>query len=561
MLKSSWILSWPLIAAAHEVATYQGQATGDRSGAALCAAGDLDGDGRADWIVGAPGFGVGTGRAAAVSGASGAELWYRLGDSIGDRLGTSLARLGDVDGDGLADFVVGAPLGEPGAGEVLTLSGADGRVLWRRTGSAAGDRFGQSVCALGDVNQDGVPDLAVGAPQNDEVASAAGRVSVLSGVDGNELFGVTGSSLVELFGTSVAGAQDANGDGVPDLAVGAPFEDSGAFNAGAVQVFSGVDGSLLFAVHGEAAGDQFGDRVALVGDVDGDGARDLAASAPGSEAGGLDSGAVTVFRADSGVMIARIEGTAAGERLQTVADAGDVDGDGLDDLWVGAADGGTAGSGLVRLVNADSGEELARLEGDPNDWLGAALALVGDVNGDGQPEVAAGAPIFEDSFDSPGSVRVLSPVPLALEVHPDALDGQAGGTAEFSLDAGSEHGGELYLLLGCVQLDPLGLSVDGWSMPLGLDSWLLFALGSVGSAPYADALGVLAPDGRASAAFEWSQSQWPLGLELVVHHAFCVLGPTGSVQFTSPSTALRLAGLPSSPEGTPFRVCARGAVS
>ncbi|MCB9898487.1 MAG: FG-GAP repeat protein [Planctomycetes bacterium] len=401
---------------AGQVLVAWGDQSGDRFGAALVAPGDVDGDGRADLAVGASGRdGVqpSAGRVSLLS-SDGALLWQLEGDEAFARLGSALASAGDVDGDGVPDVAAGEPSGAGGKGRLCVLSGVDGALLLQVDGAAQGDRFGSSLAGVGDVDRDGVPDLLVGAPDSDAGGTNAGRACVLSGADGSELAAWQGETF-DLFGLSVAAAGDVDLDGVPDVLVGAPFDDGGAFNGGALVVLPGQGGDALGTLFGAGVGDQLGTWVAGVGDVDGDGVPDAAAGAPGDDGSALDAGAVHVRAGAGGAQLLVIAGQGEGEGLGVVCGAGDLDGDGRADLAVGAPSSDAAGddAGRVRLVSA-SGAELCAADGfGVRAWLGAALTALGDTDGDGRPEVAAGAPVHDDVLSRPGRLVVLGCVPFA----------------------------------------------------------------------------------------------------------------------------------------------------
>jgi hypothetical protein len=384
---------------------------GDRFGTSLAAVGDVDGDGVTDVLVGAPRAqtaGILTGRVALLSGSDGTEWLGVTGDASYDAFGTSVDGAGDVDGDGVPDLLVGSPAGTPPAGSVHLLSGKDGAPLLMLVGDANGDRFGEAVAGVGDVDGDGVPDVAVGAPQADGLGTNGGRVSVYSGVDGSEHFTHQGAAFDHL-GQAVAAAGDVDGDGRIDVLVGAPLADGLAFNGGAGWLFSGRDGSVLAAHHGTGVGDQLGHWLAGIGDVDGDGTPDLAFGVPGSDEGALDAGAVVVHSGATGALLLFVPGLDEGGGLGVVARAGDVDRDGHLDLAVGAPT--AAGhAGRVRVISGATGLDLMSVEGTrPGEWFGLALAGVGDVDGNGRADLVAGAPGHDDMLDKAGLVRGLSP--------------------------------------------------------------------------------------------------------------------------------------------------------
>ena len=176
----------------------------------------------------------------------------------GDRLGFSVAGPGDVDGDGTPDFAAGAPQAG-GTGHAFVFSGADASTWLDLAGTAAGDEFGFSLDGAGDVDGDDRDDLIVGA----RLAGGTGLASVFD-ADGAVLFTLGGQAAGDWFGYDVAGVGDVDGDGQPDLAVGAP-QHAGT---GRGYLFSG-DGAPLLRMSGQAAGDLFALAIESAGDIDG----------------------------------------------------------------------------------------------------------------------------------------------------------------------------------------------------------------------------------------------------------------------------------------------------
>ena len=181
--------------------------------------GDVNGDGKADFIVGArlddpAGGGTRAGSAYVFSGADGSLLYQVSGDTANDAFGHSVSMAGDVNGDGRADFIVGAPFDDPAgggtdAGSAYVFSGADGSLLYQVTGDSTGDQFGWSVSGAGDVNGDGKADFIVGAYKDAPAGGGteAGSAYVFSGADGSLLYQRTGDTAGDLFGFSVGGAK------------------------------------------------------------------------------------------------------------------------------------------------------------------------------------------------------------------------------------------------------------------------------------------------------------------------------------------------------------------
>jgi hypothetical protein len=190
------------------------------------------GDNEGDVIVGATaGGGDRRGYVQALSRQHLELLWQAQGEAD-QQLGVAVAKLGDVDGDGQADVLVGTDprtlLGQPAApGSVRLLSGADGSLIRAHTDGSLGSGYGTVVAALGDVTGDGVPDLGVGAPRADANGLDSGTAHLYSGADGASWYTIHGPQAGARFGAALAYADDLNGDGSPDCAVGAPGDAAG----------------------------------------------------------------------------------------------------------------------------------------------------------------------------------------------------------------------------------------------------------------------------------------------------------------------------------------------
>jgi hypothetical protein len=258
------------------LATFTG-VPGEDLGAAVARAGDLDRDGVPDLVAGAESANVDAGRVYAFSGATGAPLWVVEG-SPGEHLGSGAGYVGDTDGDGVPDLAVGARTAGEG-GEVRLLSGADGATRFTWGDPDGGGALGQFfVAGVGDLDGDSIPDVYGGDYANPALGRATGRAFVWSGWDGATLFTFTGEPAGDGLGPG-RGAGDVDGDGIPDLAIGAWRSSAGAPEAGRVTVLSGADGSALRTYTSAEAGEHFGFDAVGVGDADGDGAIDLLVSA------------------------------------------------------------------------------------------------------------------------------------------------------------------------------------------------------------------------------------------------------------------------------------------
>ncbi|HUU46110.1 MAG TPA: hypothetical protein VM118_10300 [Acidobacteriota bacterium] len=332
--------------------TFTGEAARDWFGHSVAGVGDRNGDGFDDVAVGAIANDAATFNAGRVYvfhggagpfpisvGAADADL-ILSGSAAGDYFGTALASVGDLDGDTVPELLVGAEQYSGAPGYASLYSGRTGAFMHMFTGDGVGDLFGHDVAGAGDVDNDGTPDLIIGAQENDAGGDNAGRAYVYSGQTYTPLHTFTGTILAGL-GESVGGVGDVDDDGHDDVIVGAPRDNGGVLNSGAAYVYSGHTGDLVRAHHGSLADDAMGTAVAGLGDIDGDGFRDYGVSA----AGALD---VFVYSGRYGTLLMHFEGEFVGDLYGTdLADAGDLNADGIADLAVGAYwnDAGGANAG------------------------------------------------------------------------------------------------------------------------------------------------------------------------------------------------------------------------
>jgi VCBS repeat-containing protein len=359
----------------------QGDAAEDGTGSSVSAAGDVNGDGFVDLIVGAP-FGND-------GGSNAGEAYVVFGKAAG---------LGTVDGSGRAML------------DLTSLSPADGFVI---QDDVTGDNAGWSVSAAGDINGDGFADVIIGAPGGDDGGNYAGEAYVVfGGASGLGTLDGAGRSVVDLAsfspaqgfivrgdaagdatGIGVSSAGDVNGDGLADLIVGASLGDDGGDIAGEAYVvfgkasgFGTVDGtgrsvvdltSLSpangFVIQGDAAGDEAGYSLSSAGDVNGDGIADLIVGARGGDDGGSNAGeAYVVFGTTSGF--------------------GTVDG---------------TGRSVVDLTTLAAANGFVVQGDEATDWAGLSVSKAGDVNGDGFADIIVGAPLGADAGVNAGEAYVV----------------------------------------------------------------------------------------------------------------------------------------------------------
>jgi hypothetical protein len=357
-----------------------GEAAGDQFGWIARNIGDVDGDGVNDVTTSAPTNNEGgqaAGKVYAYSGKTGQLLWERVGPA-GAQLGLGIEAAGDVNADGVPDVIAGGP----GVGRTWVYSGRNGEDLLVLEAEAEGDVFGRKVSDVGDVDGDGHDDVMVGAPSNDESGDNAGKSYVYSGRTGRVLWSARGQNSGDAFGS--AGAGFVSEDGMVWLVVGAP----GVANGGRTYVYKGLEEEPAFVIDADETGSSLGGMfVSVVGDVDTDGVPDVYASDWSNNAKGASTGRVFVHSGANGTLLHVLTGEAAGDGFGIgPADAGDVDGDGYDDLVIGAWQHASAApsGGKIYLYSGRTGEVLDTFTGKvPGETLGFDATGMGDVNGDG----------------------------------------------------------------------------------------------------------------------------------------------------------------------------------
>ncbi|MFT7618307.1 MAG: hypothetical protein ACI97A_001949 [Planctomycetota bacterium] len=433
--------------------TIDGDSGGDNFGWDVNEAGDVNGDGIKDFIVGAVGDAnsttPNTGSAKVLSGADGSLIHVVYGEFNGDLFGHSASGAGDVNNDGFDDFIVGAPNNSVSGfldGRVQVFSGADGSVLYSYDGApiSGPDFFGWAVCAAGDINGDGFADFAASAPGQAN-AFQVGSVTIFSGADGNVLLTHQGGIWGNRYGYSINNAGDVNNDGKPDMLVGTPLQWSGAGIFGSLRVVSGDDGSVIHGVLGPTLGVPFGSDVSCAGDVDNDGCNDIVV---GNVLPGNMSPSEICARVYSGAdasLIFELNGNVSGGTGfvgSSVGKAGDVNGDGHDDVIVGSplSMSGSGRTGSARVFSGRDGSIMHAIDGKHHDdAFGFSVSGAGDLNGDGFSDLLVGAQqtTANGSFTGSASVFFAPPMPilsydsasmasdLSLEWAPDNGDDQS----------------------------------------------------------------------------------------------------------------------------------------
>jgi hypothetical protein len=361
--------------------------------------GDITGDGVPDFAVGAKHHDVldpSPGKLYVYDGAALSILYTMDGEEPLDLFGGNVVALGDVDGDGWNDLAVsakahGAVVGY-GPGRVYILSGPTGALIRIHDGDPTSLYYGEAMASLGDITGDGRADYVLGEALFDEsrIGVDCGRAVVFSGADGSVVHTFLGAAAQMKLGRKVAGLGDVDGDGVHDLAIGAPLWPAPQVDIGKAFVYSGATFDLLHEFTGAVSGQRIGEVLAGVDDVSGDGVPDIIVNASHDYAAiysGEDFSLVRCLPAtceDNGLV-----------QLSRAYDAGDFNGDGVPDVigsillftgtgWLNGYAGRAAvfsgvDSSILRIISGQNGDDVNHI-----------CPTFGDWNGDGLNDVIVG---------------------------------------------------------------------------------------------------------------------------------------------------------------------------
>jgi hypothetical protein len=518
-----------------------GAASGDAFGASAGRAGDVDGDGHCDLAIASTKGAGGVGYVTVISGLVGTPIRTLTGTVAGADFGASVVGLGDVDGDGKGELAIGAPLASlngAGSGRVDVFSGANGTKLYSVDGALPGDHFGFALACANDLDGDGAADFAVGGVDADPQGSSSGSVRIVSGKTGAKLYSVDGATANELFGFALASIGDQDADGKFDFAIGAPCA-AGVRKPGSVRLVSGANGATIVTLVGWKNFDGFGSAVADAGDVDGDGLDDVIVGAPQTQPN--LRGYLQVWTAAGTNLLWDIAGDSNGDGFgSSVASAGDPDTNGLADFAAGAPFDDDNGNdcGAVRVLSGQSGQAIFTNYGSAaNAKLGARLDGGFDANGDGASDLLAGT----QGEGAAGAAALVSSQGLALSTDVHTLSLGANGSQQLKLVADpSFHAGKSYTLLGSTHGIAPTTPFGGMALPLADDRYFLYTT-RITAGPMKNATGALDAQGRANATFDSKfLMNNPAFVGTTFFHAFAVHGAGGQAVFVSNAVPLTI---------------------
>ncbi len=484
-----------------ETYVYEGQQSFNKYGDGIAAAGDVDLDGVDDFMIGArestiTSTSITPGSITMYSGATGLEIYRIDGTTQNSAFGTVMCTIGDINGDGAPEFVAGDPMYSIGAytfeGAIWLYSGIDGSVIYSDTGSPS-SFFGNSIAVLNDLDFDGKPEFAVGAHNE----AGGGVVHIYSSGKDGRVKTYPSPTPNANFGIALSAISDLDADGVTDLIVGANRYDGVSGNdIGAVYLISGFTGNVIHMIEGWDPLNDFGKVVKAIGDLDNDGLEDIVVGVPhGRQGVSLGVGIVGVYSSVSHTLIHHLSGNNPNELFgSSIAIMGDQDGDNLDDFLVGAPYRSTNGlPGMAVLFSGDTGQWLHKFGNGIHIGFGHHVANIGDIDGDGFGDAACSSP--EALTMLQGAATVYGSRKY-LSATRDWISASAGGRVDFMMDFDKDHRGFAFGLLASASGTGPTI-INGLEVPLGWDT--ILNLTSTGSYPsfVSNGRGVLDGQGNA----------------------------------------------------------------
>jgi hypothetical protein len=463
--------------------TLRGGQAGAQLGYCVAGAGDVNGDGFADIIAGAPGYSNGQtaegrvliflGSAQGISGTN--PAWSFESNQAGAALGRSVSGAGDLNNDGFSDILIAAPDADSSAvdeGIAMAFAGSQTGLgntpIWTGYGKQAGARFGYSIAAA-DANGDGYSDIIVGAPfyNTDADPATEGRIQVFYGRLGFPIAAASwtysGTMDNARYGFSVAAAGDVNSDGIADIAAGAPGYSNGQQAEGRAEIFygntAGLPTTASWATESNRANALLGSSLAGRGDYDADGIADFITGAPGYSNGQVNEGSAYIYKGGSNGLSATANLIAESDQSgaifgTSISFAGDINGDGISDIAIGAPlfDNGENDEGNVSIFNGQfrspgDAPALQLTGSQPDEQFGWVVAGRADFNGDGYADLAVGSPYYDGQFNDEGRVLIYYGSTGGIQTAPSlSLSGarQNGANFGYVVSAAGDINGDGY---------------------------------------------------------------------------------------------------------------------
>jgi len=457
-------------------------------GWSVSTAGDVNGDGYDDIVAGAKWYDDGfsdNGRVevyyGSADGLGWTEDWDEAGEEYNAAFGWSVSTAGDVDGDGYDDVIIGAKNQETndfmdGKAYVFmgSAAGLEHTPDWTAHGVLDRDHFGHCVSWAGDVNGDGYDDVIVGNDPDAWITDDPGYAKVYhgsaSGLNAGSSWGSYDPDVDSEWGWAVAGAGDVNGDGYADVLVSSPLFDNGA-GQGRVVVYhgsaTGLETTAARTYDGDQVGARFGNSVASAGDPNGDGYSDILIGAPEYDYGQVDEGFVWLYLGYYDGLATETDWYKDSDQTGafygwSVATAGDVNGDGYSDILVGAHyyDHPEEDEGCAFCYHGGSygPRDMAGWVTESNQasaQYGWSVACAGDANADGYSDVLVGAPVYDNGEDGEGAAFLFPGSHLGLSWVPTwwAESNQVGAMLGISVAGAGDVNGDGYsdLLIGAYE--------------------------------------------------------------------------------------------------------------
>jgi len=450
----------------------EGATAGDTLGHAVSDVGDVDNDGFDDYIVSSKlekVNGVPAGVVRVYSGKSGLVIHTFSGVTSAEWFGWSVSSVGDLDNDGHAEVLIGAPhddtlITDGGAAHVY--DGATGLPMYSFYGPNYEAWFGYSVADAGDVNNDGTLDMVVGGWRDGFNGSDSGVARVYSGTNGAQLYEWYGDASGDELGFSVAGAGDTDQDGWDDIIVATLDIDTQVLDGGGARLFSGQTGGILNQFYGDDFADWYGYVVRGAGDLNGDGYGDVLASAPRDDNIGDDSGMFRVFSGFDYSLLLQIDGPVKSQFGWCVDPIEDINGDQVIDYVVGLPRY-LSYRGQAQIVSGADGMTLQTYDAAAPSYFGYYVSTAGDTNGNGEPDVLIGAPFDDSVGNNAGRMELITPI--------------CGSGTAYSVGCPGDGGFTPWIkVAGC----PTSNNVFQLGVEDGLGGSLAFLFFGIGQAPF-----------------------------------------------------------------------------